>query len=649
MPIDPNGVTWDDSPGLGVKWDDKPDEGILKNLALGALKGATDIGTTLLRPVDAVLNATGITDTSNADRRAALKQFYEQNANPDSLAFKGGEIGTGIAGTAGVGGVLAKGASLIPQLAKFAPALETGGFSLGDAAATGANQLLKNTATRVGAGAITGGATAGLVDPSSIPAGAVIGGALPPAVKAAGAVGNSIFQNIKAPIQMLTDKGQRTIAAQTALNAAGENADDIIQRLKTAQGLVPGELPTVAEVAESPGLAAMQRAMSSADPEGYGHRFIANSDAREAALRAIAQDEAARAAATKARDSTSKSLYAKAFNDDAARMAVEAQAQRETATAARQRAESIAWNNLDTGVVQKPANALPTSGLQSLSERPAFRDAMAMARESMDNAGVDVPLNSLEGLHRVKQALDSALNGSAPNSALSRYDRRSLMDMKSQLIAELKNLSPTYDAARQSYANLSKPINQMDVGQYLLEKLKPASTDYGKLTGERANAFLQAVRDADQTAKNALGTKAAGGLKDILTTEQMATIDNVAKSLARVGNANDLGRGVGSNTYQNLAMDKLAGQAGMPSIFDFAGPAGSIAGRIIKAMNHSAEPEVKSKLAQLLLDPQAAALAMEGAQKEAARKALHSNILNQYLLENPSLRTGVLMTNQAIQ
>jgi hypothetical protein len=103
--------------------------GMLRNIGMGALKGASDIGSTLLRPVDAALNAAGLTQTTNADRRAGLRSFFRENADTDSLAFKGAELAADIAGTAGVGGVLAKPvAAIAPRLAA---ALSSGGFSLG--------------------------------------------------------------------------------------------------------------------------------------------------------------------------------------------------------------------------------------------------------------------------------------------------------------------------------------------------------------------------------------------------------------------------------------------------------------------------------------------------------------------------------------
>lgn len=193
MPINEKLVKWDDAPATNtidprmVKWDD--DHSTIGNILTGALNGAASIGTTLLRPLD----ATGLTGITNIDRKASIKQFMNENANTDSLAFKGGDITAQLAGTAGVGGVFAKGASLIPALAKYAPVIESGGFNLGGAAT---KSILANTAIRAGSGALTNGVAGGLLDPSSAIQSAGIGAVLPSGVKLAGKMGGMIMPDL---------------------------------------------------------------------------------------------------------------------------------------------------------------------------------------------------------------------------------------------------------------------------------------------------------------------------------------------------------------------------------------------------------------------------------------------------------------------
>ena len=422
----------------------------------------------------------------------------------------------------------------------------------------------------------------------------------------------------------MTRKGQDEIVGKLMRRVSGENADEVMQRLRDARGLVPGEMPTAAEVAESGGIAALQRAMSSADPESYAYRFTKNGEAREAALRSVAGSPSARQAAIDSRESAAKAMYGMANKSDAMRREMEA-------------GQRLLKSG---GIHQMAGDEMPTEGLRALTSRPAFQAALSDAKTSLANSDApNTALTSLEGLHRIKLSIDEALNGAAPNSALAKFDRNSLLNIKKQLLSEMETLSPMYGNARKTFSDMSKPINQMDVGQYLLDKLEPASKEYGKLTGERANAFFQALKNADATTKRALGTRAAGGISDVLTPEQMATVTNVAKSLGRVGNATDLGRGVGSNTFQNLAMDNLAAQGGVPSAVSIlanfvpgmhglgnviSGAASKVGGMLYK----NADQNMRARIADLLLDPKSAAAVMDAAGKPGTLQRLVEKAAN---------------------
>lgn len=171
----------------------------------GAVRGAAGIGTTLLTPIDAAVDAikgdrgptlsgliTGQQPMSRSEeRRAALDPTLQYlGADPSSLFYKGGKLSTEVLGTLGVGGALAAPIRAIggaaPLAKAAATALETGGFRA--PGLTGVSQL----GARMGAGALTGGVSAGLVDPSEARAGALLGGLLPPAAQVAGQIGTAV-------------------------------------------------------------------------------------------------------------------------------------------------------------------------------------------------------------------------------------------------------------------------------------------------------------------------------------------------------------------------------------------------------------------------------------------------------------------------
>jgi hypothetical protein len=187
--------------------------GTARNIGMGALKGATDIGATLLSPRDWLegkVNAiadkmAGVSGPPQMDRRAELNKFYQENANPDSLAFQGGALTSQVAGTAGVPAAMARGASplltkIMPNAApKIVTALESGGFKIGPKATTIPGKFA-NAAIRTGAGAATGAATVGMVNPEDVATGAVLGAAMPATFKAAGEAGKFVSKKAIKPV-----------------------------------------------------------------------------------------------------------------------------------------------------------------------------------------------------------------------------------------------------------------------------------------------------------------------------------------------------------------------------------------------------------------------------------------------------------------
>jgi len=244
MPINPRMVKWEESPAIDprmVKWDSeqepkvepaKQNMGALGNIGMGALKGASDIGATLLTPVDWALNKTGLSNMTNDQRRQSLASFFSENADPESMAFKGGELATDVAGTAGAGGLIVKGAKAVPVVANAAPkllsAVESGGFKLGAPAAKTIGGKLADAATRATGGAVTGGLSAGMIDPETAGTGAAIGSVIPMGAKAAGFVGSGAKKLAGTVIQktlgLATGAGDEAIKTAFSAGKAGNQS-----------------------------------------------------------------------------------------------------------------------------------------------------------------------------------------------------------------------------------------------------------------------------------------------------------------------------------------------------------------------------------------------------------------------------------------
>lgn len=242
-------LTFDDVPMAGqskggsLSFDDIPEARAEKNTGIkqhagnllsGLVRGAGSIGATIVAPYDIAKDAIdgkGLSLESNRQRRADMDAGLQSlGADPESLLYQGGKLTGEIAGTAGVPGVLAKGAQAIGAAPKVVSALSSGGFKLGTAPATATQEMLVNAALRTGAGAAVGGASAAVVNPEDAATGAVIGGALPAAVKVAGQAGKAIKSGVVNALGASTGTSAETVRA--AFNAGKSGSDDFVRNMR---------------------------------------------------------------------------------------------------------------------------------------------------------------------------------------------------------------------------------------------------------------------------------------------------------------------------------------------------------------------------------------------------------------------------------
>ncbi len=193
MQIDPSQVQWDPIPVDQVKWDEpKKEQGAGRNIATGLARGFNDVVGTLAR----ALTPDAPAYRKQREQFDALNSKMDADAG-DSLLYRGARVGGNIAATLPVGGAVAAplkaaaGAGIAPGvLAPLASAIETGGLRAGGL--TG----LPGLATRAAGGAISGGATAAAVDPSTAGQGAAIGAVLPTAMRGTGQLMHALRSSI---------------------------------------------------------------------------------------------------------------------------------------------------------------------------------------------------------------------------------------------------------------------------------------------------------------------------------------------------------------------------------------------------------------------------------------------------------------------
>jgi hypothetical protein len=171
------------------------------------------------------------------------------------------------------------------------------------------------------------------------------------------------------------------------------------------------------------------------------------------------------------------------------------------------------------------------------------------------------------------------------------------MDMRDQLGKELADISPQYGTARETYAEMSQPINAMEALQSL------------KLTDARGNITLAKVKNAIEGLQRQIKAPGTNAAKSI-TEDQLNILQNIHDDLLR----QDLlgkGRSIGSNTFQNLSTDNilstmLPGKLGNMAINKAGGAFGQV-GRIAYSGPNEA---IRNRLTDMLLNPEIAQAAI---------------------------------------
>lgn len=351
------------------------------------------------------------------------------------------------------------------------------------------------------------------------------------------------------------------------MEAAEGRAPELIAQLRAPSETVPGSKPTAAQQASPLGLtkfSAMGEASAKAKPSEYLARANEAEAARLASLRTVGGTPGDRTAAVTARKAATDPLYAAA----------------ET----------------------KKFRADPK--LMALSDDPYIKQAMPDAARLSASQGVTFENNPTRYIHNVKISLDKMLTKTG-ETALASTERAQVAKVKTQLVNWLESKAPEYGAARTTFAEKSKPINQMEVGQYLEGKLT-APLEGGT---ERAGAFATAVKDAPGTLKRATtGEARYKELTDVLTPEQAGIVNAIRDDLNRVQTTKTQAQ-KGASAAPRIS--QLASQTGdMPALLNRAA---TIANTIFNRLQGQIDRKLAIEIATEMLDPKATAAAIEKA------------------------------------
>lgn len=170
--------------------------------------------------------------------------------------------------------------------------------------------------------------------------------------------------------------------------------------------------------------------------------------------------------------------------------------------------------------------------LLALAKNPYVSKAIPTASDLAKANGIDPKTNLTEYLHYVKIGIDKQL-AKTGDDALAGAERTAASKAQSKLIDWIKKKNPAYDAARQRHAEMSTPINQMEVGRELQKGLTSS------VERESAAPFMGAIREAPRTLKKATGFR-HDKLEDVLSPEQMKSVRKVSEELLTAQRIKDI-------------------------------------------------------------------------------------------------------------
>jgi len=564
-----------------------------------SLENVVNAGAQLLpdNPVSRAINS-----TVSADNAAmAQREKDYQASTPDSAGAYAGAI-TG---------------EVLPFLAnKIAAPLRAAGDYAGNIAAKNLPEATANLGSKIASGA-TQGALISAAQPvtstdywkakgSQLEAGTLTGGALPAITGTLGGIYNT-GKNVLEPILNPT-----ATAARKLSDATGIDPQALANALRNPTEFVKGSSPTTAQVIASPEAVQLEKALRN-NPDFTGKmENISNSNnaARLEALNSVAGAPGALDQATADRAAKARELYQQAFSE--------------------YKPSSITHDVQDQ--------------ITQLMKRPAMQAAMNDAKTLAQNEGLSLTdENSVQGLHYAKMSLDDKISNairSGDNNAA-----RTLTDTKNKLLDVMGNLSPTYKKAMSTYADMSKPINTMEVGQQLQDKLTSGSLNSAGDPNIVFQNYRSTLAKALKNAEYGINPDAQKTLQNIQNDLQRGTISNSLRFPGSDTNYNQQAQGwlsrqlYGKDFSGSGASTKIMGTIG-------GALAGASIGHPLYGMGAGASAALGlSKLAANRVNNAMADIMTSPANAEKALTALapsERNILVKLLSQNP-------LTQQLVQ
>lgn len=481
--------------------------------------------------------------------------------------------------------------------------------------------------------------------------GAILGPVIQGGVSAVGTLSNRLSG--------LTASGRQQFMQDELNRLAGPERDAVIRALQDAGELVKGSRPTAAEaIADIPTAAQLMAAQRkiSTQPEAAGsflQRTVDQQAARVRELQNIAGTEAERLAIAAERDMATGPLREQAFAiADVAKNAlssIDRQVVNQAGNLIRQtkdlaqltfpalRDEQVMLNlgvRENVEAIQRASaettKSLKALQLQSLEQQGVFpvlasditnqidkairgtssdlsKQVLSFAKDKiLSKADENGILSSRDLYDNVRKTLNQDIQaflqqgerfaqGGLPQQAASASNNvKNLIDVSLN-----KSTDGVWGKYLRDYQKYSNKLNRMEIGNFLSQKLQTP------LEKETAGTFAAAVENATQTIKASTGIPRFEKLSDVLTSGEVASVNNVLADLKRASKAEQFSRKVAS---LETGLPDIAKE--VPPLFDRTLTLGRAAMQYLQRGNAA---EYNKTMAELMLNPQSLATFMTSA------------------------------------
>jgi hypothetical protein len=492
------------------------------------------------------------------------------------MPFQFGRLGAEVGGTLGLSGAVANGLSRVapPAANALIQAIRSGGMTTGVRPGVGFAAKAADLGIRSAGGAISGGLTAGAIDPEAAPLGIGIGAATPPVTKMLGATGNAIGG-------AFSNRAARRTATNKLAEVLGDDASQAIADIQTYYPRGAESIPvSSAAVTANPKLAALEQGSRlRASPAWYEFDQKQGKAVFDNVLKAT--DEA---------------------GELGARKALRAENWQEAWKAASEAQKPRVWLRRMNGFFDNVDQAMLTPE----SSNPAVRGVLEAIKGEMDRLG---PSFGPGNLQQIRANLNGKANSMSPDVFKSApRDNPAIISVIKE-IDDILNASTggKWQKVIEGYAKDSAGVRaaaaagkvrgsfvDADTGRVLKTALDPKG-DVARVTESGLTGAMNAARMPDKSL--ALSADATARLEATLGALRR---QNMVQGLKRSATA-----GGGSDTISNELAAGAAQAAGAPNMLL----------QLMGAVRKLGTGRVDNELAQLLSNPDDLALVLRALQQ----------------------------------